>query len=115
MAVAHITLTAMPIRRPSKSGIDNLLAVGIATVIASGNASFTTGVSSPACISTAVTVGSTTKWDVVSSFSNSGNPVDLLAPGSDIKSSVASSTTAFDFKSGTSMATPHVAGALGCP
>ena len=94
-----------------KAAIDNLLSVGIATVIASGNSSFTNGVGSPACISTAVTVGSTTKSDTVSSFSNSGEPIDLLAPGSDINSSVTSSTTAFGVKSGTSMATPHVAGA----
>lgn len=94
-----------------KAAIDNLLSVGIATVIASGNSSFTNGVGSPACISSAVTVGSTTKSDTVSSFSNSGEPIDLLAPGSDITSSVTSSTTAFGVKSGTSMATPMVAGA----
>jgi subtilisin len=95
----------------SKAAMDNLLSVGIATIVASGNNGFSNGVSSPACISTAVTVGSTTKSDQVSSFSNSGIPIDLLAPGSDIWASVASSTTAFGFKSGTSMATPHVAGA----
>ena len=95
----------------SKAAIDNLLNAGIATIIATGNEAFTTGVSQPACISTAVSVGSTTKFDSVSSFSNSGELVDLLAPGSDIQSSVTSSTTAFNNKSGTSMATPHVAGA----
>ena len=54
-----------------KAVIDNLRAAGIATVIASGNDGFSDGVSFPACISSAVTVGSTTKADAVSGFSNS--------------------------------------------
>ena len=93
-----------------KDVIDDLLAARVATVIASGNNGSSTGVSAPGCISTAVTVGSTTKSDVVSSFSNSSTLVDLLAPGSSITSSVTGS--AFGIKSGTSMATPHVAGAF---
>jgi subtilisin len=94
-----------------KAIIDNLASVGIATVISSGNNGFTNAVGGPGCISTAVTVGSTTKQDTVSSFSNSAPMVDLLAPGSDITSSVTSSTTAFESFNGTSMAAPHVAGA----
>jgi len=94
-----------------KQIIDTLASVNIATVIASGNESFSDSVGFPACISTAVTVGSTTKQDTVSSFSNSAPMVDILAPGSDITSSVTSSTTAFASFNGTSMATPHVAGA----
>jgi subtilisin len=93
-------------RKPS---IDNLRSVGIATAIASGNNGFTDGVSFPACISTAITVGSTTTSDVVSSFSNSSPLVELLAPGSSITSSVPGG--GFAVFSGTSMATPHVAGA----
>jgi subtilisin family serine protease len=97
----------------TKPAIDNLLSAGIATVIAAGNDGRTNAVSAPGCISTAITVGSTTKSDVISSFSNMDDQVDLLAPGSSITSSVASSTStsAFGVKSGTSMATPHVTGA----
>ena len=93
-----------------KDVIDDLLAVRVATVIASGNNGSSTGVSAPGCISTAVTVGSTTKADAVSSFSNSSTLVDILAPGSSINSSITGS--GFGVKSGTSMATPHVVGAF---
>jgi subtilisin len=71
-----------------KAAIDNLLSVGIATVIASGNDGSNTGVSAPGCISTAVTVGATDDADNVASFSNSSNLVDLLAPGVSIQSSM---------------------------
>lgn len=94
-----------------KAIIDQLASVGIATAIASGNDGFTNSVGAPGCISTAVTVGSTTKQDTVSSFSNSASMVDLLAPGSAINSSVTSGPNAFESFNGTSMATPHVAGA----
>jgi len=93
-----------------KGPIDALRALGIATVIASGNEGFFSGIGAPACISSAVSVGSTTKSDGISGFSNSATTLDLLAPGSSIRSSV--DGTSYGFKSGTSMATPHVAGAF---
>ncbi len=92
-----------------KQAIDNLRAVGIATVIASGNNGWADSISHPACVSSGVAIGSTTKFDGISSFSNSSSLLKLLAPGSDINSSVTGG--AFEEKSGTSMATPHVAGA----
>ncbi len=92
-----------------KSAIDNLLAAGIATVISSGNSGYDTAVGSPGCISSAITVASSTKADTRSSFSNTAPIVDVIAPGSDIYSSVPGG--GFAFKSGTSMAAPHVAGA----
>ena len=92
-----------------KSIIDNLITADIATVIASGNNGYSNATGSPACISTAVTVGSTTKSDGVSSFSNVAPHMDLFAPGSAIQS--ATPGTGYVTSNGTSMAAPHVAGA----
>jgi len=95
---------------PVKTAIDALRGAGIASVVASGNEGETNAISNPACISSAVSVGSTTKSDVVSSFSNSATFLTLLAPGSQINSSVTGG--GFSSLSGTSMAAPHVAGAF---
>jgi subtilisin len=103
-------------RQATKAAIDNLRSVGIATVVASGNNSYTSAIGAPACISSAISVGSTddggngTTQDNVSSFSNSSPVLHLLAPGKWISSSVPNG--GFQNLSGTSMATPHVAGAF---
>ncbi|HMQ25694.1 MAG TPA: S8 family serine peptidase, partial [Acidimicrobiales bacterium] len=65
---------------------------------------------SPASAPSAITVGSTTSSDARSSFSNYGTCVDLFAPGSSIRSAWYTSDTATNTISGTSMASPHVAG-----
>jgi subtilisin family serine protease len=93
----------------AKPIIDSLKAAGTATVIASGNAGYVDALSSPACISSAVSVGASTKTDTVSNFSNSAYFLDVLAPGSDIYSSTKGG--GFESWNGTSMAAPHVAGA----
>ena len=96
-----------------KTAVDNLKALDIATVIASGNDGHTNAVASPACISTAITVGSVGNANNnVSSFSNSGlNLIDYLAPGENIAAAF-SETGGFASTSGTSMAAPHVTGAF---
>lgn len=97
-----------------KTIIDQLRAANIATVIAAGNNGFNTSVGAPGCISSAITVASTTKQDARSSFSNWGSLIDVAAPGSSILASYVSgaSNSFYASLSGTSMATPHVAGAF---
>ena len=95
---------------PSKPIIDLLKSAKIATVIASGNDGYSNQISAPACISSAIAVGSTLDTaDSRSYFSNNSLALDLYAPGSGITSSVPGG--GFEEWDGTSMATPHVAGA----
>ncbi len=92
-----------------KTYVDQLRSAGIATVISSGNSAYTSAMGAPACISTAISVGSTTSADAISWFSNIASFVSLLAPGSSINSSIPGDS--YGSKSGTSMAAPHVTGA----
>ncbi|KAL1496014.1 hypothetical protein AB1Y20_014647 [Prymnesium parvum] len=87
-------------------------AAGVSVVAAAGNDNENACLSSPASAPDAITVGSTTDSDSRSSFSNHGSCVDVFAPGSDISSAWTSSDTAIAAISGTSMACPHVAGAV---
>lgn len=91
------------------TAINLLRSVNIATVISSGNDGFNNGVGFPACIQNAITVGAVDDNDNVAGFSNSGPQIDLMAPGVSIHASIPGNNYAF--KSGTSMAAPHVAGA----
>lgn len=98
-----------------------LFDAGIVTTVASGNHAAATGVSFPACLSWATAVGSTTVGDsdgdtvlddgAISGFSDTlPGLISLLAPGDPITSAAAGGGSVV--MSGTSMAAPHVAGAV---
>jgi len=97
--------------QPYKPAIDNLRSVGIATVVAAGNQYSGTALTTPACISSAISVGATTKADEIAFFSDITSFLSLVAPGDSITSSVPGG--GYSSLSGTSMASPHVAGAWG--
>ncbi len=89
--------------------INNATSRNITVVVASGNSASTSSIKSPACIKNATAVGATTKADLIASYSDRSNITDLLAPGSYINSTYNGS---YAVSSGTSFATPHVAGAV---
>ncbi|NDY57620.1 S8 family serine peptidase [Desulfovibrio sulfodismutans] len=95
-----------------KAAIDLLRSVNIATTIATGNDEYCGYIGIPACISTSIAVGSSTSDDLESYFNNWHATLQtLFAPGTGIYSSTGGSDTSYESWNGTSMATPHVAGA----
>jgi subtilisin family serine protease len=92
------------------AAVANLASRGFLVVVAAGNASADACNYSPARVAEALTVGSSDVSDSMSSFSNSGPCVDIFAPGSSVVSTWNTSSTATASLSGTSMASPHVAG-----
>ena len=92
------------------TAVNNLHNANVAIAVAAGNSNADACNSSPARAANAITVGSTTSTDARSSFSNFGTCLDLFAPGSGILSAWYTSNTATATLSGTSMASPHVAG-----
>jgi len=97
-----------------KVAIDRLGNAGIAVVISSGNNGYKDRLGSPACISSAISVGNTHNNDVVNSSSNSASTLDVLAPGTSVNSAFLNSSLSpiYSSQTGTSMAAPHVAGAI---
>ncbi|CAH1782447.1 unnamed protein product [Owenia fusiformis] len=85
---------------------------GIVGVVSAGNDNVDACSNSPAKEPSALTVASSTDLDSRSHFSNYGTCVDIYAPGSNIYSASYTSDSAYETKSGTSMAAPHVAGVV---
>ena len=90
--------------------VNRLIASGITAVVAAGNETANACNGSPSRVPAALTIAASDQADARASFSNYGSCVDLFAPGTSIKSAYHTSTNALALMSGTSMATPHVAG-----
>ena len=90
----------------------NSINSGVTYAVAAGNETENANGFSPARLIQALTVGAMNQSDQGAFFTNFGSVVDLFAPGELVLSSIASSDTASTFASGTSMASPHTAGAV---
>jgi len=110
-AVANMSLGG-GFSQASNTAVKNLHESGVLTAVAAGNSNASACNYSPASEPAAITVGSTTNSDARSSFSNYGTCLDIFAPGSGITAAWIGSDTATNTISGTSMASPHVAGGL---
>ena len=94
------------------AAVQSVIDDGVTVVVAAGNDGMDACGNSPASVAAAITVGATDSNDQRAGFSDYGSCVDLFAPGVDIKSSWLDSSTAIETLSGTSMASPHVAGGV---
>ncbi|RPA94405.1 cuticle-degrading serine protease [Choiromyces venosus 120613-1] len=87
------------------------VSAGITFAVAAGNEGRDASTSSPAAVPSVLTVGATDADDSIAVYSNYGPLIDVFAPGTDITSTwIGASGFAINTMSGTSMATPHVAG-----
>ncbi len=112
-SVANLSLGTTGGRAPDiDAAVRGLVAAGVATAVAAGNSNTDACTSSPSAEPTVLTVGATTRTDARASFSNLGSCLDLFAPGEMITAADYTSASGGRALSGTSMASPHVAGAL---
>jgi subtilisin family serine protease len=109
-AVANMSLGGSYVSSLNQA-VENSVAAGVTYAVAAGNSTADACNTSPASAPSALTTGATGSNDAFASFSNYGSCVKINAPGVNITSAYYSSSTATATMSGTSMASPHVAGA----
>tara|TARA_Y100000034_G_C6909729_1_gene423743 strand:- start:9365 stop:12343 length:2979 start_codon:yes stop_codon:yes gene_type:complete len=101
-----------------RDSINSAIAKNITVVVSTGNSGSTTSISAPACITNSTSVSASTKSDGIASFSDRNSITDLFAPGFNINSTVPGDGCALcdsslsNIFNGTSMAAPHVSGAI---
>ncbi|MEV8035611.1 S8 family peptidase [Streptomyces sp. NPDC086182] len=93
------------------TAVRNSIASGVTYTVAAGNAGLPASLYSPARVAQALTVGASDRADARAGFSNTGSSLDLFAPGVDITSDSYAGDSGRATYSGTSMASPHAAGA----
>jgi subtilisin family serine protease len=115
-ATGGLRVANMSLGGVSSSAIDSavnaLINKGVTVVVAAGNNGANACNYSPARVPAAITVAASTSTDGFATYSNRGSCVDIIAPGSSIQSTWHTSSTATNVISGTSMASPHVAGTV---
>jgi subtilisin family serine protease len=111
-AVANMSLGGAANPALDQAVANSIKNAGVTYVIAAGNSNLDACTVSPARAPTAITVGASDISDARASFSNFGRCLDLFAPGVNITSSWNTGNSATMVLSGTSMATPHVTGAV---
>ena len=110
-AVANLSLGGSP-STSLDAAVNRAIQAGVNVVVAAGNDNRDACGESPARVPAALTVGASAKTDARASFSNYGSCLDLFAPGDRIVSAINTGDAATATYSGTSMAAPHVAGAV---
>lgn len=111
-AVISMSLGGSGTGSSMRRAVDAAVSAGVTVVVAAGNENDNACGYSPAFVPSAISVGSTTSNDARSGFSNFGSCVEIWAPGSRIVSASVSSDRGSTSLSGTSMACPHVSGAV---
>jgi len=110
-AIANMSLGG-PAPTSMDAAVQSSINAGVTYAIAAGNSNDDARFTSPADVVAALTVGATNSSDSRSGFSNFGGLIDVFAPGEFIVSAGIANDSDVSFFSGTSQASPHVAGAV---
>jgi subtilisin family serine protease len=108
-AVANMSLGGST-NRAAEAAVRNSIRAGLTYVVAAGNNNSDAAGYSPAAVVEAITIGATDREDARGEFSNYGSSLDLFAPGVSIPSAWIGNDLMIATATGTSMASPHVAG-----
>lgn len=111
--VVNMSLGGASSSTSERNKINQLVNEGIHVVAASGNSGDGANpVEYPASYDTVISVGAVDENKEIAFFSTHNSQVDVAAPGLDIRGPTSQSTSSYAYYSGTSMASPHVAGAV---